>query len=92
MKPIIIALVALLGVLQYQLWFAAGGIMPTYRLQQSIKQQLVMNKQLATRNDELTADIHDLKTGNEAVEEHARNELGMMKPGEVFYQIVKTSN
>lgn len=92
MKPIIFALMALLGVLQYQLWFAPGGIVPTYHLQQSIEQQASANKELIARNDEVTADIHDLKTGNEAVEEHARNDLGMIKQGELFYQIVKTSS
>lgn len=92
MKSIIFALLALLGVLQYQLWFAAGGIVPTYHLQRAIQQQLVVNKQFTARNDQLTAEIQDLKTGNEAVEEHARNDLGMVKPGETFYQIIKTGN
>jgi cell division protein FtsB len=92
MKPIIFALVALLGVLQYQLWFAPGGIVPTYHLQRSLKQQTAVNKELAIRNDQITAEIQDLKMGNEAVEERARNDLGMVKQGEVFYQIVKTAN
>jgi cell division protein FtsB len=92
MKPIIFALITLLGVLQYQLWFAPGGIVPTVRLQHAIEQQAAVNKKLIARNDEITADIQDLKTGNEAVEEHGRNDLGMIKHGEVFYQIVKTSN
>ena len=92
MKPIIFALIALLGVLQYQLWFAPGGIVPTYHLQHSLKQQTAVNRELAARNDEITADIEDLKTGSEAAEEHARNDLGMIKKDEIFYQIVKTSN
>lgn len=90
MKPIIIALIALLVVLQYQLWVAPGGIVQTYHLQKSIQQQTLVNKQLLARNDEIAADIKDLKTGNEAIEEHARNDLGMIKPNEIFYQAVRS--
>lgn len=89
MKPIIIAMIVLLGVLQYELWFAIGGILPTYHLKQAIKTQTAVNQQLQVRNNLLVAEIKDLKTGNQAIEEHARSDLGMIKPGEVFYQIVK---
>lgn len=89
MKAIFLALFILLLVLQYQLWFAPGGVTSLFRLQQSIQHQIDMNKQLAARNNQLIADINDLKNGNEAIEERARNDLGMIKKGEVFYQIVK---
>lgn len=52
---------------------------------------MAVNKKLAERNAILMADIFDLKHGNEAIEEHARNDLGMIKKGEVFYQITNLS-
>ena len=89
MKPIVIILIALLGLLQYELWFAPGGATGVYRLHKAMVAQARTNRQLETRNAVITADIKDLKKGNEAVEERARNDLGMTKKGEVFYQVVK---
>ncbi len=89
MKPMVLILVALVGLLQYQLWFAPGGVVSAYRLSRNITQQSTVNKKLSERNTELVADINDLKTGDEAIEERARNDLGMTKKGEVFYQVVK---
>ena len=90
MRPIIGILIALLVLLQYQLWFAAGGVVSIYHLNKNIHQQLLENKTFADRNAVLAADIDDLKNGNEAIEEYARNDLGMIKKGEVFYQVVKS--
>ncbi|MBT8506427.1 cell division protein FtsB [Coxiella-like endosymbiont of Rhipicephalus sanguineus] len=87
MRAIVLILVALFFLLQYQLWFAAGGILSTYRLHENLNYQMAANKKLAERNAVLMADIFDLKHGNQAIEEHARNDLGMIKKGEVFYQI-----
>ena len=89
MRPIIFALIALFALLQYQLWFASGGIISTYRLHQNISKQVVIDKKLADRNAVIGADITDLKHGNEAIEQRARNDLGMIKKGEIFYQVVK---
>lgn len=88
MKPIITVLVALLVLLQYEIWFAPRGIVTAYQLHNNIMAQTKINKQLAERNKILIADIKDLKSGNEAIEERARNDLGMIKSGEVFYQVV----
>ena len=92
MKPIIIALVVLILLLQYELWFSQGGLITMWRLKHNIIQQKVINKQLKQRNAALIADINDLKHGNQAIEERARNELGMVKKGEVFYQIVPSDS
>ncbi|WP_423063583.1 cell division protein FtsB [Candidiatus Paracoxiella cheracis] len=89
MKPIILILAALFILLQYELWFAAGGVVTAYRLHTNIVKQAQANKKLQERNAILMADIKDLKHGNDAVEERARNDLGMIKKGEVFYQIVQ---
>ena len=89
MRPIVVILIALFILLQYQLWFAVGGIMSVYHLNKNIHQQILENKTFANRNAVLAADIDDLKHGNEVIEERARNDLGMIKKGEVFYQVVK---
>ncbi len=89
MKPIIFILVVLIGLLQYQLWFAPGGLVSAYELHQSIQHQEEANQKLSSRNSQVELDINDLKNGNEAAEERARNDLGMVKKGEIFYQVVK---
>lgn len=89
MKPIIIAFIGLFALLQYQLWFSKGGIISTWKLDQKIAQQRKINHLTKRHNSILNADIKDLKSGKEAVEERARNELGMIHKGEVFYQVVK---
>ncbi|WP_267257080.1 cell division protein FtsB [Coxiella endosymbiont of Ornithodoros maritimus] len=89
MRPIIAILIALFVLLQYQLWFASGGIVSVCYLNENINHQIMENQKLKDRNTALLADIDDLKHGAEAIEEHARNDLGMIKKSEVFYQIVK---
>lgn len=88
MKPIVIALAALFIILQYKLWFEKGGVSEVKQLRQSIEDQKTQNKELVSRNNAFVAEIKDLKGGQAAVEERARNDLGMIKSGEVFYQIV----
>lgn len=88
MKPIVIALSALFLLLQYQLWFSQGGIVSVHKLHYAINNQQQANATLALRNDTLAAEVSDLKKGNEAIAEHARDDLGMVKQGETFYQIV----
>jgi cell division protein FtsB len=91
MKAILVALVALLLLLQYRLWLGQGGLLTIWHLKQEIAEQVVENQTLKQRNNILLADIEDLKNGNEAVEERARNDLGMVKSGEHFYQVVATN-
>ena len=59
------------------------------RMQQNIDKQKVLNAQYKKRNDEIMANIAELKKGHQAVEARARNDLGMVKKGEVLYQVVK---
>ncbi|MFV9989044.1 MAG: cell division protein FtsB [Coxiella endosymbiont of Dermacentor nuttalli] len=87
MRLIILILLITFFLLQYQLWFAASGILSAYRLYENLNYQAVENKKLTERNAVLIADIFDLKHGNQAIEERARNDLGMIKKSEVFYQI-----
>ena len=91
MRSIVLILVALFFLLQYQLWFVAGGILSAYRLHKNLNYQVIENKKLAERNAVLMANIFDLKHSNQVIEERARDDLGMIKKGEVFYQIANPS-
>jgi cell division protein FtsB len=86
------ALAAILAVLvlalQYPLWIGKGGWMRVWELERSVEQQNEHNARLKARNDALDAEVRDLKEGNEAIEERARLELGMVKRDETFYQVV----
>jgi cell division protein FtsB len=88
MKAVLVFLIITLGVLQYKLWFAGSGIPEIYRLQAAVDQQLVRNRTMRNTNLALEAEVRDLKSGGQAIEELARRDLGMVKEGEVFYQFV----
>ncbi|KMJ44782.1 MULTISPECIES: cell division protein FtsB [Xenorhabdus] len=88
MGKLTLLLLILLGWLQYSLWFGKNGIHDYVRVKSEVDKQEVDNLKLKARNDQLFAEIKDLKVGNEAIEERARNELGMIKPGESFYRMV----
>jgi cell division protein FtsB len=77
-----------LAALQYKLWCEPDGIKDWWQLKQAIMAQNSENQQLQQRNTQLAAEIQDLKVGEDAIQEHARNDLGMIKQGEVFYQAV----
>lgn len=85
---LLLVLLGLLGWLQYRLWFGKGGEGEVETLQQQVQQQTRDNGGLKQRNDVLAAEVKDLKSGEAAVEERARSELGMIKPGETFYRVV----
>ena len=88
MKSLLTVLIILLAILQFKLWFEDGGIADVYRLKKTVAIQDAKNKKLRERNLALEAEVKDLKQGHQAVEERARSELGMVKKGEEFYQIV----
>jgi len=81
-------LIALLLGLQYKLWVGEGSLAEVWSLHQASEVQSVENEGLKERNAALEAEVKDLKQGSEAVEERARTELGMIKDGETFYQVV----
>jgi cell division protein FtsB len=86
---LLVVLLALLGWLQYRLWFGNGGQREVAALQAQVQRQARDNAGLKQRNDALAAEVEDLKSGEAAVEERARSELGMIKPGETFYRVVE---
>jgi cell division protein FtsB len=83
-------LALLLGWLQYRLWLGEGSWGEVNALQSHVAQQEHENHGLQERNNELAAEVEDLKSGEAAVEERARSELGMIKPGEKFYRVVES--
>jgi cell division protein FtsB len=87
-KVILAALAVLFVLLQVKLWFGDGSIKDGWHLQDAIAAQSSENAQLKERNQALIAEVDDLKQGLEAIEERARSELGMIKKGETFYQVV----
>ena len=89
MKLIFGALLVLLLLLQYEFWFSDGGMKTVSQLQKSIAVQAKKNDELDKRNQTLITEIQGLQNGNTSVEAHARKDLGMVKKGEVFYQLVK---
>lgn len=89
MRTVIIISVLLFCIVQYALWFSPSGVISLWHLKSAIADVNAQNTELAQRNAVLQADVQDLKRGNEAVEERARNDLGMIKNGETFYQVVK---
>ncbi len=89
MKWLIIGLVILFALLQYKLWMADDGIREVRAFHQQVAEQRQKNIQLSKENDQLRAEVKDLKQGMDAPEERARMELGMVKPNEQYYQIVQ---
>ena len=73
--------------LQYPMWLGKGGWLQVRETDRQLAAQRDVNAKLKARNDALDADIRDLKTGSEAIEERARSELGMIRSDEVFFQL-----
>ena len=88
MKILAGVLLALLVALQYPLWLGKGGWTRVWELDRQLAQQKQANAALKARNEAMDAEVRDLKEGYEAVEEHARLDLGMIRKDEVFYQVV----
>ena len=87
---LLIGILALLFVLlQYRLWVGEGSLAEVNNLRHEIEHQRNELERLRARNRSLQAEVDDLREGMAAIEERARNELGMVKPGEIFYQVVE---
>ncbi len=89
MKIFLLAITLLIALLQYRLWYGNGGIKEIKAYEKELaelNEQVIEKKE---RNDALYAEVEDLRKGKEAIEERARNELGMMKEGETFFQVLE---
>ena len=88
MKILAGVLAALILLIQYPLWLGKGGWLTAWRLENKLETEKGKSTKLETRNGALAAEVRDLKQGTEAIEERARQELGMIRPDEVFFQFV----
>jgi len=88
MRVLLYSLTALLVLLQYDLWFGEGGMVSLVQLRDSVAAQTQENERLQERNAVLAAEVSDLKQGVAAIEERARSELGMIRRGETYYQVI----
>ena len=87
MRWIPLILAALILLLQYPLWFGKGGWLRVWELGHEVETQKRAYQKAHERNSVMDAEVRDLKQGNDAIEERARSGLGMIKPGEIFFQV-----
>jgi cell division protein FtsB len=92
LRALTLIFVILIAGLQYPLWLGKGSWLRVWDLSRQISEQKDKNSVLKARNDTLDAEVRDLKQGYAAIEERARNELGMVKQDEVFYQIIERTD
>ena len=85
---VLAVLLACFILLQRELWFGHGGLLYGWKLQSRVKRQEQQNAALKLNNAQHLQEVKNLKSGTAAVEEHARTDLGLVKKGETFYQIV----
>ena len=92
MKLFVLFLVVVLIGLQYKLWVDEDGVRRLVHLNDRIEDQQAKNQQMYERNEVLAAEVEDLKSGYDAIEERARMELGMIRKGETFFQVIEKSD
>ena len=90
MKCLAGALLSVVLLLQYRLWLSNDGVRELARLSEAVEHQKSENTELEDRNEQLVAEVADLKAGMAAIEERARSELGMIGRNETFFQVVPT--
>ncbi len=88
MRWLLLVLLVLLGVLQYRLWLGEGSLAERHRLREQVQEQMRINEELRARNAVLEREVLELQTGNKGLEQRAREQLGLVKEGETFYQVV----
>ena len=89
MRLLTLTLALLIAALQYPLWLGKGSWLKAWEVEQELAKQNDENARLKARNASLDAEVKDLKTGYEAIEERARSELGMVKQDEIFFQVLE---
>lgn len=88
MRKLTLLLLIFIGLLQYRLWFGDGNLRELHRMQNRITELEQEGERRKQRNAAVEAEVNDLKRGTDAIEESARQNLGMIKEGEVFIQVV----
>jgi cell division protein FtsB len=92
LNVIAVLLFTVLIFMQYRLWFQSGGVLDMLKMKNALVAQKETNERLKKNNDELVFQIQRLQNSKDAAEARARNELGMVKKNETFYQVVKSPN
>ncbi|HNP52388.1 cell division protein FtsB [Nitrosomonas nitrosa] len=88
MKKLAFLLVVMIVLAQYPLWYGKGSWLSVLEIDQEVAAQRKINQKLQNRNTVLEAEVNNLKKGLDAIEELARNELGMIRNDEVFFQVL----
>ena len=91
MRVLTLTLAALIVLIQYPLWLGKGSWLRVWEVDQQIRAQRDTNRRLQARNSALEAEVRDLKVGQEAIEERARSELGMVRQDEIFFQVLESA-
>ena len=89
MRWLLGVLLLILVFLQYRLWIAEGSLAEQQRLELQVVEQTAINTELRERNAVLEREVLELQSGNGGVEQRAREQLGLVREGETFYQVVK---
>ena len=89
MRWVLGVLLLILVFLQYRLWIAEGSLAEQKRLESQVEEQTAINQALRERNAVLEREVLELQTGNRGVEQRAREQLGLVRDGETFYQFVE---
>ncbi len=92
MRIVTIILTIFFVLLQYRIWFGKNSVSDYLTLKDNVIRQQAINEKLTQRNKLIFADIDDLKHGLQAIEERARNELGLVKEGETFFRVIPNEN
>ncbi|WP_087023937.1 cell division protein FtsB [Thaumasiovibrio subtropicus] len=90
MRLLTLSLLIVLAGLQWTLWYGKNGLFDYFEIRDYVIAQQETNHELSLRNEQMYAEIADLNRGVDAIEERARNELGMIKKGETFFRIIDT--
>ena len=88
LRTIIFCLIGLVAALQYALWFGKSNVVDLIHLRHSVNELEQENLALRERNNRLHADVNEIKNRVEAIEARAREQLGLIKPGETYYQVI----
>lgn len=91
MKLLSFTLLMLVVAMQYPLWLGKASWLRVWQVDQEVAAVRKNNVLLQNRNNKLEAEVNDLKQGLEAIEERARSDLGMVKEGEILFQIVRNA-
>ena len=91
MKLLSFLLLVAIAAMQYPLWLGKASWLRVWQVDQEVVAARAENVQLQNRNNMLEAEVNDLKQGLEAIEERARSDLGMIKEGEILFQIVRNT-